>query len=88
MAVGGPWPGSPPEDPAQQQWEERDAHTEPEVPSNAGLGFCFGRAVGAAAGAPYRTVQRMTAVGVKSCYIMRGGSGGGGAALENVGHRG
>lgn len=65
---------------------ERDANTEPEVPSNAGPGFCFSsRAVisaGTAKGAPYHTVQCMTAE--KSCYIMRGGSGGG-AALENIG---
>ena len=64
---------------------ERDSNTEPEVPSNAGLGFCSSRAVinaGTVTGAPYHTVQRMTAV--KSSYIMRGGSGGG-AASGNVG---
>lgn len=68
--------------------EERDANAEPEVPSNAGLGFCYSRAVinaGTATGAPYHPVLCMTAV--KSCYIMRGGSGGG-AALGNVGQWG
>lgn len=68
--------------------EERDANTEPEVPSNAGLGFCYSRAVinaGIATGAPCRPVRCMAAV--KSCYIMRGSSGGG-AALGNVGPEG
>lgn len=58
--------------------EERDANTEPEVPSNAGLWFWYSRAVinaGTATEAPYHTAQWMAAV--KSCYIMRGGSGGG-----------
>lgn len=68
--------------------EERDANTEPEVPSNAGVGLCYSAAVinaGTATRAPYHTVQWMVAV--KSCYIMRGGSGGG-AASGNVGQGG
>lgn len=83
MAVGGPWRGSL-VDPAQQSggtwckyWARGALQCWPRVLLQSGCYQCW-----TATGAPYHPVRCMTAV--KSCYRMRGGSGGG-AALGNIG---